>query len=292
LHHVEVGPLSGRLLRDPANRLLAARSAAGASQPTSESAMVFAPHPDDETLACGGVIALKVRRGARVRIVFLTDGSRSPVASVAPEDLARARATEAKEAAAVLGVPEEDVSLLGFPDGRLGEELDEATSRVRGLLEDWRPHEVYLPWALDPQTDHQSASRIVTAALAGTTRRTVCYQYPVWFWHTWPWVGRSVGSRRSVLGIYWRGLRSLGTVVTRFRWVVDVRSALDTKRAALACHRSQMEVLGDDPAWPTLPDLSGGDFMACFFRGQEAFYRYVVPVGSGGHAENGRAEGR
>jgi hypothetical protein len=41
------------------------------------SAVVFAPHPDDETLGCGGTIVRKIRAGARVRLVVMTDGGSS-----------------------------------------------------------------------------------------------------------------------------------------------------------------------------------------------------------------------
>src|SRR5207248_577693 len=39
------------------------------------SAIVFAPHQDDEVLGCGGTIVRKLRAGADVTVVFLTDGS-------------------------------------------------------------------------------------------------------------------------------------------------------------------------------------------------------------------------
>ena len=41
------------------------------------SAIVFAPHPDDETLGCGGTIIKKRQAGAKISIVFMTDGRTS-----------------------------------------------------------------------------------------------------------------------------------------------------------------------------------------------------------------------
>jgi LmbE family N-acetylglucosaminyl deacetylase len=41
---------------------------------TEKSILVFAPHPDDETLGCGGTIANRVREGHEVEIFFMTDG--------------------------------------------------------------------------------------------------------------------------------------------------------------------------------------------------------------------------
>src|SRR5437762_1448664 len=40
--------------------------------------LVLAPHPDDESLGCGGLIAESCARGGTVHVVILTDGTRSP----------------------------------------------------------------------------------------------------------------------------------------------------------------------------------------------------------------------
>ncbi len=85
----------------------------------SSSAVVFAPHPDDETLGCGGMILQKNQVGARVRIVFMTDGSQSHARFLAPAELARLRQEEARAAGKALGVDEDDLFFLGFPDGEL-----------------------------------------------------------------------------------------------------------------------------------------------------------------------------
>jgi len=282
-----LGALARSLVRDPLLRRMALRAGRPETEPTSDSAVVFAPHPDDETLACGGVVARKVGKGARVRVVVLTDGSLSPRPSVAPDRLAAARAAEAVEAAAVLGVPGDDVTLLGFPDGRLGEHADEAIARVSELLRGWRPREVYVPHGSDPQTDHRAAHRVVLAALSALGHGTVVFEYPVWLWYGWPWVRRSPGSWRSAARILGLSVYALGLLVLHFRWVVDVGATLDVKRRALARHRTQMEAFGDDPSWPTLGHLSDGDFLACFFRGHEVFRRRVVEGGAPGDGARG-----
>jgi LmbE family N-acetylglucosaminyl deacetylase len=42
-----------------------------------KTALIFSPHFDDETLGCGGMIIKKKQIGAKVKIVFMTDGSKS-----------------------------------------------------------------------------------------------------------------------------------------------------------------------------------------------------------------------
>ncbi len=89
--------------------------------------VVFAPHSDDETLGCAGMLALAVRNGVRVRVVLMTngDGFRIGVArayttvQVTPQkciEYAYRRQQETLAALSVLGVPRKDVVFLGYPD--------------------------------------------------------------------------------------------------------------------------------------------------------------------------------
>ncbi len=94
------------------------------------SLLVVAPHPDDETLCCGGLIQRVERAGGRVTVVWLTSGdaarlvlmamSRSlfPSPSVARE-LGALRMREARTATARLGVDGAGQVFLGYPDGGL-----------------------------------------------------------------------------------------------------------------------------------------------------------------------------
>jgi LmbE family N-acetylglucosaminyl deacetylase len=91
--------------------------------------LVVAPHPDDEVLGCGGLIATAVRQGAMVRVVFLTSGDGYPAAATllcrstpkADDFLAlgRMRMEEARRAAHALGLSDTDLVFLGYPDRRL-----------------------------------------------------------------------------------------------------------------------------------------------------------------------------
>src|SRR3954462_9413799 len=92
-------------------------------RPLKGSIMIVAPHPDDETLGCGGVIARHAATGGRVHIVFLTNGEASHPGhpTVSPQQLAKQRPDDAIGALSVLtaGSPPASVRFLGFPDGRL-----------------------------------------------------------------------------------------------------------------------------------------------------------------------------
>ena len=92
--------------------------------------LVVAPHPDDEVLAAGGLIARVAAAGGRVRIVYLTDGEGYPAGVEAEErvrrpsstnylEYGRMRQEEARAALSTLGVDAQNLTFLGFPNGGL-----------------------------------------------------------------------------------------------------------------------------------------------------------------------------
>ena len=98
------------------------------------SAVIFAPHQDDETLGCGGTIILKAQAGPTVTIVFLTDGSTSHRRFISAAKLTQIRKQEALAAAELLGITSEAVHFLDFPDGRLSHCHGAALREVSSLL--------------------------------------------------------------------------------------------------------------------------------------------------------------
>lgn len=89
--------------------------------------LVVAPHPDDESLCCGGLIHTARGIGARVAIVWITNGDAFKWDAMVVEkkirpragaylDLARQRDAEARRAAGLLGVGADSMMFLGYPD--------------------------------------------------------------------------------------------------------------------------------------------------------------------------------
>jgi LmbE family N-acetylglucosaminyl deacetylase len=102
--------------------------------------LVVAPHPDDETLCCAGVIQRVLSAGGQASVVWITSGDGSRLGSLIIEKslfgdpqkmraYAQRRMREARTATAVLGVPDSGQLFLGYPDGAL----------LR-LLSDYRTH--------------------------------------------------------------------------------------------------------------------------------------------------------
>lgn len=127
--------------------------------------VVLAPHPDDEVLGVGGVIASV---DAPVRIVAVTDGEASHPGR---PGLADRRAAERTLALARLGVLAEVVR-LGIADGGVARCADLA-ERIAPLVADAAL--VLAPWPRDGHPDHDA----VGAAASGAA---VAF-YPVWAWH-------------------------------------------------------------------------------------------------------------
>lgn len=279
---------SERVARRLARTLLERRARPISDSALAGSALVFAPHPDDETLGCGGTIAVKRRRGARVRVVFMTDGAASHADFVGAADLRARRMQEAHAALEVLGVEPSDRIFLGYPDGNLLGKRADALGRVRELLRESRPGSVLVPYRGEGPADHAVTHEIVAAAVAREGIRVTLLEYPVWFWHHWPWVPlgrRSRGELRGSAKQAWNARAGL-RLIRDFSLKVPIAEALETKRRALAEHRSQMQAQHSD--WPTLTAVSDGEFLECFFQEHE-FFRESAP-GPASRAREGANE--
>lgn len=136
-----------------------------ASPPPGTRVLVLAPHPDDETLGCGGSLRLLVNQGRAVRVVFLTKGEKAVADQAGRERYAEAREEEAKKALRILGISE--CCFLGFPDRELLPRLDELREKVVSAVESFRPDILYSPSPIELHPDHRAA-----AALAGELNKT------------------------------------------------------------------------------------------------------------------------
>ncbi len=240
--------------------------------------LVFAPHPDDETLGCGGLIADRAAAGATVALATLTDGSASHQGLIDGRELAALRHAEALAAAHELGVPADRCHFLGLPDHDLASHHDAAVAGVAALLATYQPGEVYVPHRDDGLADHRATHDIVCAALATHPHALRLYAYPVWLWHTWPWVaGRHLDGTRRVparlLADNWQlvlGCRSHHRIGLPAR-----------KQRALACYRTQMERRPGAARWPVLGDVAGGEFLGCFAGPFEVFAARLHPAHTG-----------
>jgi LmbE family N-acetylglucosaminyl deacetylase len=143
-----------------------------------ERTLVFAPHPDDESVGAGGLLAHIAGRGATVHVVFLTSGENNPwpqrastrrwrVTAADRQDWGRTRRSEARRALLDLGIPPQNATFLGFPDDGLSR-VDRTTliQAVAKALSDFNPTLLVVPSIDDLHPDHRAAYRAIIEAVA------------------------------------------------------------------------------------------------------------------------------
>lgn len=153
----------------------------------NRAVLVIAPHPDDESLGCGGLLAWAAANSRRAEVLFLTDGEAShPGSAVVPAlQLGQIRMREAVDAAAQLGISSNSLSFLHLPDGSLPGMTDagfaKLVEQVRTVLAKLGPCVVSVTAPTDPHGDHQKAYEL--AARAASELANCCVlAYPVWSW--------------------------------------------------------------------------------------------------------------
>ncbi|GEM90097.1 PIG-L deacetylase family protein [Oceanithermus desulfurans] len=273
---------------------------------SGERVLVLAPHPDDEVLCCGGLLRRAQQAGAEVYIVWMTSGDGFEMDELVldhgrrprPEGLralGERRMQEARAAAAQLGVPQQNLFFLGYPDRGLrhlflenfyvpyrspytrldavaypgtlnpgtpytGEALERDLAAVFARVD---PTRVYLPSPRDAHPDHQATSYFAQR-VAGRSGRIGRLRY--WIVHgglEWPLPkgyhpGLALEPAPRGRGLAWR----------RFPLTA---AEVQTKHAATLAHKSQLDVLSR--------------FMLAFVRTNELFSptpfpepgRYPVP---------------
>jgi LmbE family N-acetylglucosaminyl deacetylase len=195
----------------------------------AKTAIFFAPHPDDETLGCGGTIAKRIAEGYSVFIVILTDGRNafSKIFNITtnptPEDVKRIRKVEVTEAVTLLGVPNDNLFFFDFEDFTLSEHEKEVEHAVDAFLESHFPDEVYFPIKRDGHPDHQAANRVIMRCLQKRTLENSAFQY-------------SITHRLSRVGP--RFEKVIGFLSNRTR-VVDISDYLDVKKQAVEKFKSE-----------------------------------------------------
>lgn len=204
---------------------------------------VFA-HPDDESLACGGLLAWCALMGARVSILSVTQGEAGPGASD-PEVLREARIQELQAAATVLGAS--DVIMLRHPDGMLPwVDPDALETDIRDVIVRLRP-DVVVTFGEDGlywHPDHVTVHERTTAAIASLRGDVPALYYvtmaPASMQALLEHAREQAGTDAplSILGI--ENAAAFGDGAKAPTLVLDASKVAAQKLAAIKCHRSQM----------------------------------------------------
>jgi LmbE family N-acetylglucosaminyl deacetylase len=201
--------------------------------------IVFAPHPDDETLACGGTIVEKLNKGYNVVIIFMTDGRNAfselfqIFSDPTPQELKEIRCKEAKKSTGILGVPKEELIFLEIEDGMLERKEKEGQKRVVEILSKEHPAEIYYPHKSEAHKDHRSTYNIVRNSIKSLNFHPAEYRYEL--------------SPKSNLLTRYASILDSRTLIR-----VNISKYLSLKKRALEAYESQISIISPMQKQPVL----------------------------------------
>lgn len=194
--------------------------------PPAVPTLVLAPHPDDETLGAGALIATLRADNVPVTVVAATDGENCYNVSPAErETIRRTREEEQAEALGRLGVPRQSLVRFRMTDSGLHLQEAELTARLLAVAEPGM--HLVAPWIGDFHPDHIACAHAAAAVAAEKQLQLTWYFF--WTWH--------------------RGTADVLDGIPAVRLVPDP-IALQAKADALQFHRSQLAWNGEAPILP------------------------------------------
>ena len=208
--------LTRTLPRPPERALPALLEVAAALDPAAPSlllpearrVLIVVPHPDDESIGAGGLLARLAARGVRLDAVLVTDGEATIGSRHGAQETGRRRRAEFAAACATLGVGVQ--ATLALPDGAVTDHHATLVAALADAVRALGPDLVLAPWPLEAHPDHRAVLRASAEVLAERER---------------------AGTGTVALWTY-----EAHTPIPNPSHVIDVTDHVDAKRAALAAH--------------------------------------------------------
>jgi bacillithiol biosynthesis deacetylase BshB1 len=174
--------------------------------------LAIGPHPDDIEIGIGGIVAKHAALGHRVGLCDLTAGEMGSNGTVDE------RLAEAEAARVVLGAAWR--VNLRVPDRAIGSSPDHVRV-VAGLVRAAQPRVVAIPYWSDRHPDHVAASQLLTESVFSAGLRRYQAEGDAW----------------KPASVCYYFINDMATP----SFVVDVSAHYETKRRALACHKTQFQ---------------------------------------------------
>jgi|Deesub1362B_J571_1020462.scaffolds.fasta_scaffold00706_14 LmbE family N-acetylglucosaminyl deacetylase len=118
-----------------------------------ERLLILAPHPDDESIGCGGTLLKHVKQGAKVKVVFITDGQRGDFEGRFLENYVTLRRKSAIKAMEILGI--EDYDFWKYEDRGLYKIEKKLSERILNEVNLLRADILLVPSPLEVHPDHK-----------------------------------------------------------------------------------------------------------------------------------------
>ncbi len=216
--------------------------------PPGQRLVVVAPHPDDEILACGGLLASFRGREQDLLLISVTDGEASHPGSDhwTEHRLRRQRPQESRNALIRLGLDVQalDWQRLALKDSAVAREEAYLVNHLGNLLR--AGDQLLCTWRGDGHSDHEAVGR--ACAQAAQARGAGLLEAPVWAW-------------------YWAQPEDARLPWERAYKIRLNADALQRKHLAIAAHVSQLQADGERP--PVLPAAT----LECLLQPFELVFR-------------------
>jgi len=192
--------------------------------PPLDRTLIIAPHPDDESIAAGGLLQRTIASGGEVRVVFVTDGENNPwplrylkkklrISDADRAEWGALRREESRRALSALGVPATSAIFLGYPDRLLSTMARSRDLRARdalaAVIDEFAPSLLVVPSAFDLHADHRAIA----------------------------WFAQPAMSKRNVVTYVIHGRSPRGRLAFRLDLTAEEAAR---KRMAIECHQSQL----------------------------------------------------
>ena len=222
----------------------------------TESAIIIAPHPDDEVFGCGGFISRCIGKSQKIEILFLTLGeaSHKRCCSEQADRVGARRKESAERVARILGVSQQQLHFIEGKDGRLPHYNHDTfiamATHIAQVINEVKPGKVFYPHPFEGWSDHIAAMELTTAAInmLPIGLRPKPYFYCVWFWFSMP--------LRKAFQLNWKKARLL-----------DISKQLPLKREAMKIYLDSFAPCGN-PWVGKLPK----EFLRAFDWDKELFF--------------------
>jgi LmbE family N-acetylglucosaminyl deacetylase len=196
------------------------------SSQRTKRVLVFAPHPDDDIIGCGGSIAKHKKNGHEVSVCYMTSGD-SGGQLQSKEEVAQLREQEAVNAERILGV--ENLHFLRNPDGYLAYDAKNLIQLIE-LIRKEQPDIVYIPHRADAHKDHIATHELVVEA----AKRAGWRNFHKCKWPSW---------KVTTILCY-----EVWTPLQEVSYCEDISEFMDLKLEALRHHASQLADMKYDSA--------------------------------------------
>lgn len=236
--------------------------------PPGQRILVLAPHPDDESIGCGGTLSNCVTAGLEVRVIVLTDGrygssqirhlpDTDPDKPGLQKNLIDTRQAETRAAMQQIGVKQ--ILFLDAIDSQLTQDVARIAEALAHELGTWQPDTIILPFITDRHADHFATNRCLIQACSqldkNFTAKLVCMGY-----ETWSPIHANV--------------------------LIDISTAIQIKLESIQCYHSQLTDLDYGSAveglnrYRALTGMTGGThaeaFHMCKLPEYEQLYRQLL----------------